>query len=422
MPTLRNRLYHLLRWSEKYTKTDMVYLTRGGFWSVLAQLAASLSTFFLAVLVARFLPKEIYGQYKYILAVVALLSSFSLTGLGTAVFQSVARGFDGALTEGFSLNLRWSILTFFGALLFAIYYFLQGNSQLAIGVLIGGSLSPLFTSANLAGVFLNAKKDFARGALYFGIVETLVSVGALMLAVVFTQNPLILVIVYFGGNTLATYLLYRRVVRLYQPDRANRDPGMLTYAKHISLMGIIATIAGNLDQILIFHFVGPIELALYNFAIAIPDQTKGLVKGMSVMLLARFTNRSTAEISAGMRNKMLWLFFSSITFVVLYALLVPSFFALFFPNYSDAVPYSKLYALSLLSLCFSPASTYLVAKKKVREQYALNISLAILQAGAMLIGVVYWGLTGLIVSQIIIKVGGGFLTYVAYRTSSREES
>ena len=39
----RNSLIRLLRWSEKYTKTDMVYLAHTGFWS-------NLNAFFTAFL------------------------------------------------------------------------------------------------------------------------------------------------------------------------------------------------------------------------------------------------------------------------------------------------------------------------------------------------------------------------------------
>ncbi len=421
MSSLKYRLLRLLRWSEKYTKTDMVYLTRGGFWSITGQVVTSITVFGFAILVARFLPKEVYGQYKYILAVVAILSSFSLTGIGTAVFQSVARGFDGSLFEGFWLNIRWSVLIFLGAFALAIYYFFQGNPTLAFGVLIGGSLSPFLSSANLASVFLSAKKDFARSSIYFDIIENLFAIGALAGTILFTHDPLIIAAVYFVGNTIATYWLYRRVVRVYKPDPAKTDPEMLTYGKHLSLMGILSTIAGNIDQILLFHFVGPVELAIYNFSVAIPDQTKGPIKTLSNMLLPKFAGRSTAEIKSGMRNKIVWLFISSLAFVVLYILLAPYFYAFFFPNYTDAIPYSQLYALSILSLSFSPAGVYLVAKKKIREQYITSIALSVFQIATMLIGVIFWGLLGLVVSRVIIKVGGGYLNYILYAYSSKKE-
>ncbi|HQT83008.1 MAG TPA: oligosaccharide flippase family protein, partial [Candidatus Paceibacterota bacterium] len=108
MSALKSRLHLFLKRIERYTKMDMVYLARGSFWSIAGQVSASLIALTLSVAMARYVPKDIYGQYKYVLAIVSTLSAFSLSGIGTAVLQSVARGFDGALADGFKANLRWS--------------------------------------------------------------------------------------------------------------------------------------------------------------------------------------------------------------------------------------------------------------------------------------------------------------------------
>ena len=360
------------------------------------------------------MPKEIYGQYKYIIATVALLSSFSLTGISTSVFQSIARGFNGSLHKGFWANIRWSAFVFISALVIAAYYFSQGNNTLATGLLIGGSLSPVFTSFNLASVFLNAKKDFRRSSIYFGIIETVFSVGALAVTVLLTNNVLILVAVYFLSNTLATIFLYWRTVRVYNPDKTKTDSGMMHYAKHLSLMGVLSGIAGNIDKVLLFHFVGPIQLAIYSFAIAIPDQTKGPLKMLNTMLQAKFVNRSDDEIRVGMKNKMLWLAISSVAFIIAYILIAPYFYAFFFPNYTESVLYSQIYVLSSLGLIFSPAASYLAAKKKVKEQYAATITGSIFQIVSLIVGVFFWGLLGLILARVIIRIFGSMLNYTLY--------
>lgn len=421
MYSLKSSLHRLLRWSERYTKTDMVYLARGGFWSIAGQIVTTLTILGFAILVAHYLPKEVYGQYKYIIAVVAILSSFSLTGIGTAVFQSAARGFDGALFEGFWLNVRWSALIFLGAFALAIYYFFQGNPTLAFGVLIGGSLSPFLASANLASTFLSAKKDFARSSIYYDIIENLFAVGALAVTILLTHNPLIIAIVYFVGNTLVTYWLYRRVIRIYKPDPAKTDPEMLTYGKHLSLMGILNGIAGNIDQILLFHFVGPAQLAIYNFATAIPDQTKGPLKTLNTMLQANFANRPTDEIHGGMRNKMFVLFVTSLAFVVLYIVFAPFIYHLLFPNYMEAVPYSQIYVLSLLAITVNPATSYLLAKKKIQEQYINTFITVTFQIVLLAGGVIFFGLLGLIGARALIRISGAFLTYILYKRAVRRE-
>ncbi len=420
MRKTKEHLHKALRWSERYTKTDMVYLAHGQFWSVIGQVVSSLTVFVFAIIVARYLPKDVYGEYKYIIGIVALLSSFSLTGLSTAVFQSVASGFDGSLHEGFWENIKWSAVVFLGAFGLAAYYFFQGDHTLAFGVLIGGTLSPLLASANLISSFLNAKKDFRGAAIYIGIIQTLLSSGALIVAIFLTQNPLILSAVYFLGNTLSTLWVYRRIKNLYNPDQAKTDPGMMTYAKHLSAMGILSTIAGNIDQVLLFHFVGPAQLAIYNFATAIPDQTKGPLGMLNTMIQAKFVNRSDKEIDAGMCNKIFWLATSSISFVILYILLAPYFYGFFFPKYMVAVPYSQIYVISLLSTIFTPAGSYLVAKKRVWEQYISNAVVSLLQIASMVVGVIVWGLIGLIIARVATRLFGSILNYTLYALASNE--
>jgi len=60
--------YKILRYSERYTQTDMVYFASGGFWLLLGQFISTISAFLLLIAFANFLPKEVFGTYQYILA------------------------------------------------------------------------------------------------------------------------------------------------------------------------------------------------------------------------------------------------------------------------------------------------------------------------------------------------------------------
>jgi len=416
---LKDRLLRALRWSEKYTKTDMVYIASGSFWSVVGQSAAALTSLALAMIVARYLPKDVYGDYKYVLAAVSLLGVFSLNGLGGSVFRSVALGFDGALKEAFWRNVKWSLLFFLSALGLAVYYFHADNYGLGAGILIGGCVSPFLASANLAQSFLTAKKDFRRTALYFDVIGNVVPVLSLIAAIFFLKTALALVIVYFISNVLVDLYFYVRVYTIYKLDDAREDPTMHSYGKHLSVMGIFTTLAGNLDQILVFHFVGPVQLAIYNYAIAVPDQIKGPLKYLDSMTQARFAVRSDSEIRSGMANKLvlLGMFYTAAT--VVYFLVAPFIFTILFPNYADAIFYSRIYALSLLIFPLDIASSYLTVKRKIWEQYVSNIGSSIFKIVAMAVGVVWWGVFGLIIALILSRIASIGSSYILYEFSSR---
>lgn len=405
---------------ESALKTDIRYLIRGGFWSMAGQGTAALIAFIFAVVVGHVLPKETYGEYKYILSVVAVLTTFSMTGIGAAVFQSVARGFDGALREGFWANIRWSFVIFIGAFASAAYYYIRGNETLAFGILLGGSLTPFLTSANLVSTYLAAKKDFRRQHVYFDGIENLVPYALLLITILSTRNAAVIAGVYFASNTAITFYLYWRTVRIYRPDASKRDPEMLSYGKHLSAMGILSGIAGNLDQILLFHYVGAAELAVYTFARAIPDQSKGPLKSFDLMLQTNFANRDSREIRDGMRNKVFWIAIVSILAIGLYIVLAPYVFKLFFPKYVDAVRFSQIYALSFLGVPFTPLSSYLTAKKRVREQYVSGVSTAFFRIGALFVGAYYWGLLGVAAAQVVTRAYGTWIVYVLYKRSFKD--
>jgi len=388
-----------LRWSEKYTKTDMVYLASGGLWSIIGQLIAAVVALSVSVAFAHLVPKDVYGNYKYILTVVGVLSIFSLSNLSTAIAQSAARGYDGALPQGFRANLRWSVLIFIGSILLSAYYLFFGNYTLSFGILLGGLVTPLLTGVNLAGSFLNGKQDFARATMYFGIIGVLVPALALVAAILITKNLLILITVYFLSNLAVDGYFYVRTMRLYKVHEGKFDAEMLSYGKHLSVMAFVGGIAGSVDQLLLFHYGGAVNLAIYAFSIGIIDQVKGPGKMLDKMMQARFSNRSSHHIEATMEHKMLWLLATATAGVAVFYVIAPGLYKILFPLYTDAVPFARIYALTLLGFGAVPIGSYFAAHKKIREQYISNLSGSLIQIVTMVIGVIFWGIWGLVVAR-----------------------
>jgi len=397
-------------------KTDMVYLTKGGFWLTVSQVLVSFSSFILAIAFAHFVSKEAYGQYKYVLSIAGILGTFTLTGLGAAVLRSVSRGYEGSLQYAFWINIRWSILFFLSSLVLSIYYFFNHNFLLGAAMLVMGSFSPFLSSSNLYSSFLNAKKDFRRHALYFTVLGNLVPYSALFATMLVTTNPIWLVIVYFISNTLIGIVLYRRVVKLYSPAE-NLDPGMVGYSKHLSVMGILNGIANNIDQVLVFHYLGAAELAIYNFAIALPNQSKGPLKGLSTLMFPKFVEHTEKNLQTKMNHKFMWFFVSSLIMAIVYILLAPKIFLIFFPKYISSVFFSQIFALSLVAITFNPADVYLSAKKKIKEQYIGNISSSIIQIGLTFTGIIWGGLLGLVVARVATRIINSMVSGILYAYS-----
>jgi O-antigen/teichoic acid export membrane protein len=414
MVSLKPRILSILRWSERYTKTDMVYLASGGLLSLVSQVTALAGALALAIMVSHYVPKTSYGEYKYILSIVALLSSFSLNGIGGAVLQSAAQGFDSSLQKGFWANLRWSFVIFIGALVMALYYFWMGNATLAAEILIGGSLSPFLASASLFSPFLAGKKDFVHQTL-FSIGDNLIPIGLMIGTVMLTSSPLALVAVYFVSNTAAALFFYRRTQIRYAERAREHDDSMLGYSKHLSIMGILGGIAENIDQILLFHYVGVVELAVYNFAIALPNQMRTPIKNIDAMLQARYVNRTAREIQSGIRNKIFWYLISTVTLAAAYFCIAPYLFTFLFPQYLESVRYSQIYILWIIALAFDPINSYISSRKHIKALYASTIVYSLSKIALLFVGVLYWGLMGVIVARVATQFIAVVFNYTLYR-------
>ncbi len=419
MTNIKERGTFWLKWLGKHAKTDMVYLAHGSFWSTLSQVVVSLSSLLLAIAFAHFVSKEAYGQYKYILSIASILGTFTLSGLGLATVQSISRGFEGTLQYAFWQNIKWSALFFIGAVGSSIYYFINENNTLGISLLVIGCLWPFFTSTNFYSSYLTAKKDFRRNAIYFDIIGNLFPYVCLFLTMTLTSDPVWLVITYIVSNLTIGIILYLRIVKIYKPNK-EVDPEMLSYSKHLSFISILTGLSENIDKILIFHYVGATQLAIYSFAIAIPNQIKGPLKNLGLLILPKFTERTDREIRVGMKNKLMLLLVGSVLIITAYILTAPYIYNIFFPKYTDSIFYSQLFSLSLIYIISIPANTYLSAKKKIKEQYLNSISGAIIQIVLVFVGIVWGGLMGLIIARISTRFIWAIIAILIYNKAIKE--
>ena len=158
MTKIKLKLVKYLRWSEKYFKTDMVYLTKGSFWVSIGHIASTLSGLALSLAFANLLPSATYGTYKYILSIAGILTIPTLSGLDGAVSQAIMKGYDGSFWEAYKTKMRWGILAGIGSLFVAIYYFLAGDQTLFISFLIAAFFLPIMDIFNLYGAILYGKK------------------------------------------------------------------------------------------------------------------------------------------------------------------------------------------------------------------------------------------------------------------------
>ncbi len=397
----------------------MVYLTKGGFSLVLIQVFATLCALGTSIAFANLFPKDAYGTYKYILSIAGIIGTFSLTGLPTAVTQSVSKGFDGSLSEGIRINIKWSFGVVCISAASAVYYFIQGNTTLALSLVAIGATAPILSGYSLYASYLSGKKKFETmgvlSLIRFGL-PTLALIGTLF----FTKSAFIIVCSYFIAHTLAAYTCYILSVYIF-PSNGSIDNTLEQYSKHLSFLGILNVIADQLDKIIVFHFVGAVELAIYSFATALPNQIWGTLKSVTQLAFPKFANTDTKNIQKEIGGKMWRLFFILVPITVAYIILAPYIFGFFFPQYLESVRYSQFFALTLLGFGSSLPSTALQAKKAMKGLYYSNTVMAIVKISMLLLFALYWGVWGVIAARVLYEyIGVGVAWGALYFVSAHE--
>jgi O-antigen/teichoic acid export membrane protein len=372
MDSLKNKGLKGLAWLGGYFETDMLYVAKSGFWLTLGQISGALLAFGLSVFFANYISKDIYGNYKFVLSITGILGALSLTGMGNVVVQSVARGKEGTLKEAVKATLWWGLIILVVGVISSIYYFLKGNTILGFSMVIASIATPLTNAFALYGGYFSGKKNFKLSTLYWLISQILINAGIIIVAVM-TQNILALVFIYFAVTLGVNCLGFIRVISKYTLNN-EVDNEMMTYGKHVSFMNFFSTIANQLDKILVFHYLGAINLAIYSFSQAIPEQIKGAFKNLFNIAIPKYAVLPDADLRKSILKKTRQLTFIASGLVLGYILLSPFIFKIFFPKYTDAVFYSQIYMLGLIAIPgISLFATYFQIKKATKTMYKLTV-------------------------------------------------
>lgn len=399
MGKIKNVKQFVLSTLERLFKTDIRYVLRGGSWLALSQFALSGSTFLLSIAFAHFLPRDVYGLYKYVLSIVAILAITTLTGVDTALTRAVAQGSEGSIYDALRVKLRYGMLGTLLGVGLALYYFTHGNTFLGTGFIIAAIVLPLWESFDLYGSYLNGKGLFKVYAKYYALTQV-VSALSIFSALFFTKDIIVILATYFIANTFIRIINFFLVIRKIQPND-QKDSGMVSYGKHLSAINFIGVVLGQLDQILVFHYIGAAELAVYALAIAPVEHLKGLLKNVQALAFPRFAARTKEDVRTNIFSKAirLGIFVGGITFC--YIVIAPFFYKIFFPKYIDATLYSQIIALSLVGVAVNNfLNTFLESQAQEKKLMQSNL-FGIINIIIIFPFIAYFGLMGAVVGRLL---------------------
>jgi O-antigen/teichoic acid export membrane protein len=396
----------LLQKLEQYAQTDLRYVVRGGTWLTLSNLANSLTAFFSSIAFAYFVPKDTFGMYQYVLAVVGILTIATLPKVNDAVSRAVSRGSEAEFYKGLQLRLRWGAFASLGSVGVAGYYALVHNLPLAGAFCITALFVWFFDAEGMYITYLKAKRLF-REATYYKAAARIIALGAMVLVIWYTQNLLLILFAYFAIQSSLRMISHTVVTRQYPPN-TQEDPETLPYGKQLSLLATFKTVVLQFDKLLVFHYLGATELAVYFFVTAPVDQVRAVLSALADLASPKFSKTAGTVLRATLLPKIIRLELAVVLPITAgYILLIPYVFPLVFPAYAAHVPFTQLYALSLI---FFPAlllSTALVAQKRKRELWVSRLLNPLVRLMILIPAVHWWGLSG-IIAGVVVASGADF--------------
>ncbi len=382
------------------------------FWLNFTQVISGIAVFLFSYFVAKYIDKNTYGTYKYLLSTLSVFGAFGLSGIGVAITRTVARGYKNALYYGSIIYLKFSIISFGISSCAGLYYLVKGNGLFGWFFIIGGLIYPFMTISQFYNYYLLGKKDFKQYSFY-ALIPDIVPPIILTICIFAFQNIYSLLIAYIASTLICNGIFFIKTIKVTGTGRdENFEKEMSHQAKHLSLNNLMSGIVGQIDKFLVFQFIGPAQLASYTFSIAIPDFIKPFVKNINTVFFPTMTQSNS---KSHLKKIMLVTIGSSILLALLivfsYAISANFIFKTLFPNYIEAVYPSIIYSVTILLIGLqNPITTLFQAKAKnsllhkntsITSVFQLLILFIGIYLNPTILGMIYSRILGQLASSII---------------------
>jgi O-antigen/teichoic acid export membrane protein len=405
---MKRKIINLLRWLQKYTKTDMVYVVKGGFWLTVANVGISAISFINMMVFARWLSKEGYGVYQFVINSLALFSIFTIPGINTSVIKSVAQKKEGTLQLAVKEKIKWGLLGSLLALVLTGWYFGQDNKVLATAFLLGALFVPFKETFRIFTSFWTGRKRFDIQTKY-DLVSNALSALFLVSAIYLTNNVLVIIFVFLLSYTFFNWIFYRKTVQ--QIVNKEEDKEAISFGKNLTLIYALEITAFYLDRIIIWKFLGAVPVAIYTFAKQPIEKIKDALPIASLALPKFGENKIDGQRKKGIMTKFLQLFAVSVPTAAVLALTAPFLYSLFFPQYMESVVYFQALSGIIAIFPFLIFNTALIAEMKKGALYVVNGGVPFLKIVLFLALIPHFGIWGIIIAILTTEVLKGLLGF-----------
>ena len=360
-----------------------------------------------SILWTRFVDQEVYGQYKLILSIIAVVSGFCLPGLAEAVMISAAKRYDGNVRRLLTIKIAVAVCGSI-AICGAGFYYRIEQAVLFVPFLVAALFFPLHELTPMLNSWLNGR----------GMVNLLFLIQVLS---ALTWTILFSILLYCGFRSLSSLIfgslfvsaLFALLLVLYifrKRENSKTDSTSIKYGFHTSLAYVFGTLVVT-DKIIINAHFSAKEVAVYSVALIFPEQIRMLYAVINQLIIPNiYKAKSVTEGWAYLRSKIAFLYLSFVSIGIVGFIVFPIIIPLLFSQrYAAAVPYGKWL---WLSLSLAAPATYLgniLRSQQIKMfVYVFSICQPILLF-CMYNFFISWGIKGIVISRIIFHQSAAFM-------------
>ncbi len=360
-------------------------------------------------LMARWLPRNIMGEFRYVLAMFAIAGMFAAGGVSTSIIRGIAKGDTVIVWAGIKRILMIAPLGSLLLIIAAAERYVVGETNVAIALAFSGILFPAYAICGLYGSILTGQERIQR-LTKIAIINNSLFAICFFLVIWKTKELLPVFFAYLGIDILFRGFITWNEVR--QLKKSGEAVSHLKLGDHLNAIGVIQALASQLDQILIQRFAGYGVLANYSVAMLIPEQMKDFVNALGGVILRRFSrHENNAKILAQTKKHFWTMAGLSGAMILAYWLVAPFFLPWFFPQYGEQVLPSLVYSLGLLGLTSIIGLNWFQAQHNLKALWLFYSANTAVQIISNIILIPLFGSWGAIVSKTFTRLALIPLTY-----------
>lgn len=387
-------------------------------WAVLNQVILGIGAFVAVVVLSRFLSRDLFGEIRYIVAILAILSLFSLPGASSVIIQSAALMGKKRVMRIIKDQFQWGLVATAGALLFSLFYFLKGNVALGYGFLVGGFFAPIANLYQIPGHLLAGLKHFKGKTFVDSAIIFAIIIGAII-GTRLTHNVSGTLFFYFAIQSVATlvFLLYS-IRKIPNSTSHVSEMADISYSRQLTIFHAPFTLLPALEKVFIFLLLGPSSLAIFTIAVLPIDHMRNALRSLlQFSVLPYFEDATKTKLSLKM-----WLSIASLLtlcVIIVLIIFIEVILPAFFPQYIEVIPFSLMLILAMIPVPMQILILALIASRKIKDLLLYAGSLTVVNVITFLALIPLLGLVGAVIAKVVTEFFTAILLGIFYKSGKR---